>query len=535
MKHSQHIPWIALALGGVASAQTVAHRVTGQSHENLGVAADTVGDNDGDGAPDLLLASVGSVRIVSSASGAVLSTLSVGDVDHWIDVAGLNDIDGDGAGDFALSLVPKLGVQQPGEIQVRSGATGALIYSLQGAHNGARLGRGLAALGDVDGDGKADFAATSVGPLGAGRAAIYSGASGAQISMPYAGGTDTVYLDVQRGGDIDNDGAPDLLVTALNHGAYAYSGATGGFLRNFAMVSQIKTAACVGDIDGDGHDDVMLSALVSFEPNILYSGRTGDILLFVPNGAGVPSGIGDVDGDGRDDFAFSRGSAGGMHEIYSGRFLYRMSQIVGPSAWLSVGARLIGLGDVDGDGRAEVAAIDSSYRVGSAPNSIPEGRVWLYSDVLVSAVGVPYAVGGIDALCPCGNNSFAGSGGCMNSSGLGAVLRGYGSSSVVGDDLRLEVSYLPFGSFAVLGMGTVRPASFTPFSEGVRALGGVVRRLNVLQGNFDSIARTGIELGAVGLWTAGDVRQFQVFYRDGQGYCGGGVNFSNAIEVTFTP
>lgn len=40
-------------------------------------------------------------------------------------------------------------------------------------------------------------------------------------------------------------------------------------------------------------------------------------------------------------------------------------------------------------------------------------------------------------------------------------------------------------------------------------------------------------LGAIGGWTAGETRRFQVWYRDPAGPCGTGFNTTHGLEVTF--
>jgi hypothetical protein len=77
-------------------------------------------------------------------------------------VAGLADLDGDGAGEVAVAAPHRASkpVEEwlPGEVSVYSGATGARLFHWRGRHNGERFGRMIRRAGDADGDGVGDIA-----------------------------------------------------------------------------------------------------------------------------------------------------------------------------------------------------------------------------------------------------------------------------------------------------------------------------------------------------------------------------------------
>jgi hypothetical protein len=115
-----------------------------------------------------------------------------------------------------------------------------------------------------------------------------------------------------------------------------------------------------GDLDGDQFPDLVLgrggSALV-------LSGRTGQLVREITESAGNPyprsvAFVGDVDNDGRDEYVV--GAPGepdqvGQVTLYSGRDGARIWSIEAEECGNGFGVCLSALGDIDGDGRREVA------------------------------------------------------------------------------------------------------------------------------------------------------------------------------------
>lgn len=152
------------------------------------------------------------------------------------------------------------------------------------------------------------------------------------------------------------------------------------------------------------------------------------------------------------------------------------------------------------------------------------------------AVGVAYCFGdGSAAPCPCANGSVSGEG-CANSTGAGAVLSGLGSASAGQDDLVLNASGLVAGqpALAFAGLNAVQSGNGATFGDGLRCAGGSIARLGVSAADGAGAASWGPGLGAAGGWSGGDMRRFQIWYRDPSGGpCATGFNLSNGLEVSF--
>lgn len=152
------------------------------------------------------------------------------------EIAGLNDVDGDGCDDFVMGVFEPTGV---GGAVVVSGRTGAYLQVCYGTYPNGNIGYVVDSVGDLDGDGAHDFAAGNFGTLfvPVGIATVFASRTGAvlhQIAEPSHTGLSTSLAG--RGVDLDGDAIPDLLLGAPlyywggtnQQGAmYTYSGRDG--------------------------------------------------------------------------------------------------------------------------------------------------------------------------------------------------------------------------------------------------------------------------------------------------------------------
>lgn len=256
------------------------------------------------------------------------------------------------------------------------------------------FGEEVVNVGDVDGDGFPDLAATEpapapVGPVtawrtreDAGRVHLYSGRTGAFIRTIWQR-DDIGFADAHLGGsiaamgDLDGDGLGDLAVAApdapndrLSAGrVFFYSGGTGELLRVIGtgylprMSQSAMRIAPAGDVDADGKTDLLvlaraygverLPALAAFNQNFddlvdlhsdnpppelrlyVYSGATGRPLLRVDEHVGTTfAGVGDVNADGHDDIAVVSGGLADERVVHviSGRSGRRIRTFTAPES-----------------------------------------------------------------------------------------------------------------------------------------------------------------------------------------------------------
>ncbi|HZM00701.1 MAG TPA: FG-GAP-like repeat-containing protein, partial [Planctomycetota bacterium] len=417
------------------------------SYNTLSVTA--VGDLDQDGLPDWVVGVPGSTGVAtqagavyaySSATGQKLGMLfgsQPGGRLGW-SVAPAGDHDGDGTPDVLVGVPGYDGAAgaDSGRVAIQralASKSHLSLYNPTGNFN--QFGIVSACAGDVDSDGFADVlsgtASDSTAAFSAGRVDVFSGRDGSSLHT-FLGdqSNDRLGWSVAAAGDADADGYADVisgapLPTATTGPAYArlWSGRTGALLHQFNGVSvgdQFGLAvAGLGDIDHDGHDDVAISATQddtagsNFGAVRLYSGRTSGLLRFIPGtqssaefGCSV-AGAGDVDLDGTPDVivgarlhATVNGTSSGSASVYSGATGALLFHFIGPSSFDNAGWSVAGAGDVDGDGRPDLA-VGIPFADGALPDT---GIVAVYSGLdgsLISAITsmsgpVGQAVSGID-------------------------------------------------------------------------------------------------------------------------------------------
>lgn len=162
--------------------------------------------------------------------------------------------------------------------------------------------------------------------------------------------------------------------------------------------------------------------------------------------------------------------------------------------------------------------------------------------ITLPSTGTPFCFGdGSGASCPCGNSSSMGSSaGCMHSLGAAGRLRASGVASVASDSVLLRGEAMPSSS-ALYFQGTTRSGggAGVTFGDGLRCAGGVVVRLGTkanAAGASSYPASGDAPVSVAGLASPGDVRTYQVWYRNAAGYCTSSVfNLTNGLELAWAP
>jgi hypothetical protein len=146
------------------------------------------------------------------------------------------------------------------------------------------------------------------------------------------------------------------------------------------------------------------------------------------------------------------------------------------------------------------------------------------------------------ADAPCSNPYD--SGGCRSQGGVGAFLYGSGTSSVAADDLVLQATQISPNKLGIYFMGPAQALAVS--GNGLRTIAGgssglkrYVAANSGASGEIDLgpgvVAYSHAHFPAASQIQVGQTWNFQCFYRDPAGACGGASNTTNGFAVTFTP
>jgi hypothetical protein len=360
----------------------------------LGYSVSGAGDVNKDGVPDFIAGAPnangsGMARVYSGADGSVLYTFhgdSAGD-QFGHSVSGAGDVNNDGFDDLIVGAPQddNNGLSS-GSARVFSGATGSILYSINGGAAFDFFGYSVSGAGDSNSDNFDDFivgaTSTDVNGSGSGSAVVYSGATGA-ILYTFNGDSsgDNFGHSVSCAGDVNGDNRPDIIVgapfddnTAQSSGsARVFSGANGSILYTFNGVAAFdnmgSSVSGAGDVNNDGFDDLIVnidSDTNGFDSGAarVFSGADGSILYTFNGGMSERfgfsvSGAGDVDNDGFADlivgtpFASSNGGqSNGLVRVFSGADGSTLYTFIGDPGD-SLGFSVSGAADVNNDGYAD--------------------------------------------------------------------------------------------------------------------------------------------------------------------------------------
>ena len=390
--HCISVSAVALTLAGLlghAHAQFLepeaqAIHIASTSSGSFGWAASELGDVNGDGVPDAIIAQPqaaqarGIAKVYSGATGTRLYSIpgdTPGDQLSWA-IADAGDVNLDGIPDIIS------GAPFGNYCRISSGDPNAnprTLLDIPSPLGGStQFGYAVSSVGDVNGDGRSDlligapFEPTG-NTIATGRAYICSGLDGTVLHT--LNGPRTANAGLGQGvagvGDVDGDGIGDAAVSApgLRRG-FVFSGATGLQIGpDLVPVGGSSTfgqffVGRVGDLTGDQVPEIYIGDYAAARATV-FSGADGSVHLDIrgANGSGLGCGrglYGDANGDGIDDLAIgaytsSVGANGaGQVLLYSGADGTLIRSITSTVAGGQMGFDAVGLGDINGDGAPDM-------------------------------------------------------------------------------------------------------------------------------------------------------------------------------------
>jgi hypothetical protein len=345
-------------------------------------------DIDGDGKLDLVFTN-GSSNVSVYRNTSSTGTMSSGSFGSRVDfstgggrfVVAVGDLDGDGKPDLVVANNSSNVVS----VFRNTSTAGSITTASFATHVDFAAGSSptCVAIGDIDGDGKPDIAVTNTG---SNTISVFrnTGPSGSMTTSSFA-----AKIDLATGstpemvaiGDLDGDGKPDLAVTnnaSSTVSVFRNTSIAGSIsASSFASRIDLTTGAnpfglAVGDLDGDGKLDLVVSSQINNAVSVFRNTSTSGSITassFAPKvdfatGTNPFSvAIGDLDGDGKPDLAVANSGTNTVSVL-------RNTSTSGSMTASSFAAKVdftsggnpysVAIGDIDGDSKPELVTANNN-------------------------------------------------------------------------------------------------------------------------------------------------------------------------------
>ncbi len=378
-------------------------------------------DLDGDGKPDIVVTNYSdntiSVLRNTSVSGTISfapkTDIATGDTPNFVSVG---DLDGDGKLDLAVANA----VSETVSLYRNTSVPGNISFAAK--LDAPAAGAFAVALGDLTGDGKIDLAVPDFGSSVSVLQNISTGAGNISFSssLSFTAGSTAQFVTI---GDFDQDGKPDLAIANQSSSTISVLRNMGGTVPP-AITGFAPANGPVGTsvtISGTNFDPLPLNNIVYFgatkatvtaststqltvtvpygatyqpisvlagclmafskDPFVVTfaGGGSFDNCSFEPkvnfetnDGLSSEAFFGDIDGDGKVDVITTKRNANSISiyrntsttgQITSSSFAPKIDIITGTSGSANPGPVAISFGDVDGDGKPDIAVVN--YRGGT--------------------------------------------------------------------------------------------------------------------------------------------------------------------------
>ena len=287
----------------------------------------------------------------------------------------VGDLDGDGKVDLAVANKSENNIS----ILINTSTSGVISYAPKIDYPASSSS--FISIGDIDGDGKLDIVITNTNVTPNMISIFRNISTPGTIAFTEYDIPTLLFPGKVTIGDIDGDGKPDLLL------AYPTIGLKIGYFRNTStpglisfdseldiVTKGVANAISIGDIDGDGKPDLVVTDITSNIFSVFRNTSTiGSIsfdprLDFTTGNSPLTAAIGDLDGDGKADVALTWGYPAFV-SIFRNTSIPGSISFSGSQDYPMIDlANDIQISDLDGDGKPEVVPIVEN----STPSYISE-------------------------------------------------------------------------------------------------------------------------------------------------------------------